>query len=131
MDESEYKPLHPLPTGKTWPKGHWITPGGLSCVREGCRYGDRSSVPRGSVIYLSGLPGAVFCREHAASSHRKKDGSIRRRRLVTAEMVDALNIVEQARPLVRQLLDAKSNEAWSTEEIALLDDLRQLLGIEP
>jgi hypothetical protein len=88
-------------------------------------------MPRGSTVYLSGIRGNVYCDEHLPQAARPKLSIERRRRLVTAEMVDALNIVEQARPLVRQLLDAKSNEAWSIEELTVLDDLRQLMGIEP
>jgi hypothetical protein len=77
------------------------------------------------------VAGMVYCSDHLPASSRPKLSPLKYRKLVTAEMVDALNVVEQARPLVRQLLDAKSNEAWSIEELTILDDLRQLMGIEP
>lgn len=50
-----------------WPRGHWISNGGLSCVHPDHGRGKRGprSVPMGEIIYLTGVPGEVLCAEHA------------------------------------------------------------------
>lgn len=53
-----------------------------------------------------------------------------RRSEVTREMVDAMNMVHVARDLVRQLNEAKSEGAWSEEEIGLLVRLCRVLKVE-
>lgn len=128
---SRYGPKLPLPDTGGWPKGFWLSPGGLSCCNQVCHFRGNRSIPKGQTIYLSGVAGMVYCSDHLPASSRPKLSPLKYRKLVTTEMVEAMNVVEQARPLVRQLLDAKSNEAWSIEELTVLDDLRQLMGIEP
>lgn len=57
-------PVPKLPKGPGWPRGWWISGGGLGCCQRRCRWG---RFPKGLLIFLTGEPGEIFCMSHAVA----------------------------------------------------------------